>query len=202
MSDIYAPCLCGSGQKFKFCCYEIQKKGEIIPSTSGCCKFPIYECKVLKSWEEAGISSVYIVRELNKNTYVLISYLVDFWCLGVKDTFLKFGISKADLTQIYDIYHKNDDLVAISYEDARSLIIGAVDFAKAIDIAPHSSWNGIASSFIEAHLAYEKKFSFGHEGVHYYFSGPNDYELYNIEEIVRKVSKAKGHYTVHIPELN
>lgn len=195
MSDIYAPCICGSGKKFKFCCYGIQKKGGVIPATSECCKFPIYECKVLKNWQEIGISPIYVARELNKNSYVFISYLVDFWCLGVKDTLLKFGISKADLMQIYS---RHDDLVSVSYEDARSLILGAIDFAKAIDIVPHSNWNGIPSSFIEAHLPHEKKFSFGHEGMHYYFSGPQDYEHYDVNEIISKVSKANGHYTVHI----
>lgn len=146
-----------------------------------------------------GISSVYVIRELNKNSYVLTSYLVDFWCLGVKDTFFKFGISNANLKYIYN---RNDELVTVSYEDARSLILGAIDFAKIVDIGPHSSWRGIPSSFIEAHLAYEKKFSFGQEGVHYYFSGPQDYERYDVEEILRKVSKANGHYTVHKPNLN
>lgn len=196
MSDIYAPCLCGSGKKFKFCCYGVQKRGEIIPATSECCKFPIHECKALRNWGDTGISPVYVVRELDKNLYVFISYLVDFWCLGVKDAFLKFGISKADLIQIYN---KSDDFVSVSYEDARSLILGAIDFAKAIDIPPHSSWNGLPSSFIEAHLPYERKFSFGQEEKHYYFSGPQDYERYDVEEIISKVSKANGHYTVHIP---
>lgn len=197
MNDIYAPCLCGSGKKFKFCCYEIQKKGGVIPATSECCKFPVYECKVLENWEETGISPVYVSRELTKDSYVFISYLVDFWCLGIKDTILKFGATKRDLAQIYS---RSDDLVTISYQDARSLILGAMDFAKTIDIAPHSSWNGIPSSFIEAHLAYEKKFSFGYKGKPHYVSGPHDYELYNIEEVVKKVSKAQGHYVVHVSD--
>ena len=106
-----------------------------------------------------------------------------------------FGISKADLKYIYS---RNDDLETVSYQDARSLILCAVDFAKAIGIAPHSSWNGIPSSFIESHLAYKKKFSFGQDGKPYYFSGPHDYELYNVEEIISKVSEANGHCTVHI----
>lgn len=93
---------------------------------------------------------------------------------------------------------KHYDLVTISYQDARSLILGAIDFANAIEIAPHSSWNGIPSSFIEAHLAYEKKFSFGYEGKPHYVSGPNDYELYDVEEVVKKVSKVQGHYVVHL----
>ncbi len=195
MNDIYAPCPCGSGKKFKFCCYEIQKKGGVIPATSECCKFPIYECKALKNWKELGISPVYVSREITKESFVFISYLVDFWCLGVKDTSLKFGISKTDLKHIYI---RSDDLETISYQDARSLILGALDFAKEINIAPHLTWSGIASSFIEAHLAYDKKFSFGQDGKPYYFSGPHDYELYNVDEIISKVANANGHYTVHI----
>lgn len=195
MNDIYAPCLCGSGKKFKFCCYGIQKKEGVIPATSECCKFPIYECKVLMNWEGVGISPVFISRELSKESFVFISYLVDFRCLGVKDTALKFGISKADLKYIYS---KSGDLETVSYQDARSLILGAIDFAKAINISPHSSWNGIPSSFIEAHLAYEKKFSFGQDGRPYYFSGPYDYERYDVEEIINKVSKANGHYTIQV----
>jgi len=195
MNDVYAPCLCGSGKKFKFCCHGIQKKGGVIPATSECCKFPIHECKVLENWEEKGMSPVFVTRELSKDSYVFICYLVDFWCLGVKDTFLKFGASRRDLSNFYSM---NDDLVTISYQDARSLILGAVDFAKAIDIAPHSNWNGIPSSFIEAHLAYEKKFSFGHKGKPFYVSGPDDCDLYDEEEIMGKVSEANGFHTVHI----
>ena len=119
MSDIYAPCLCGSGKKFKFCCHEILKTGGVIPATLECSKFPVHECKVLKDWEDTGIS-------------------------------------------------------------------------------PDSSWHGIPSSFIEARLTYEKKFSFGQEGKPFYVSGPHDYERYNVEEIINKVSEAKGHFTVHV----
>ena len=182
-------------RNLSFAAMEFRKREGVIPATSECCKFPIYECKVLENWEETGISPVYVSRELTKDSYVFISYLVDFWCLGVKDTILKFGVSKRDLSHIYN---KSDDLVTISYQDARSLILGAIDFPKAIDIAPHSSWNGIPSSFIEAHLAYEKKFSFGQEERPHYVSGPNDCELYNVEEVVKKGSKAHGNDVVHI----
>lgn len=197
MADVYAPCLCGSGKKFKFCCYGIQKKRGVIPATAECSKFPIHECKVLENWEKTGISPVYVSRELTKDSYVFISYLVDFWCLGLKDTIIKFGITKRDLSQIYN-RGDDHDFETISYQDARSLILGAIDFAKNIDIAPHSSWNGIPSSFIEAYLAYEKKFSFGYEGKPHYISGPSDYELYDVKEIISKVSKAQSHYVVHV----
>ena len=150
--------------------------------------------KCSKNWEEAGISPVYISRELTKESYVFISYLVDFWCLGVKDTTLKFGISKSDLNHIYS---RNDDLEIISYQDARSLILGAIDFAKAIILLLIQAGMEFLHLLLKL-FTYEKKFSFGQDGKPYYFSGPHDYELYNVEEIITKVSKANGHCTVHV----
>jgi hypothetical protein len=195
MRDIYAACLCGSGKKFKFCCNAIQKSGGAVPVNSEYCKFPVYECKILSDWEEQGISSVFVSREVDKDCYVVIIYLVDFWCLGIKDVIIKFGISGRELAKLYN---RNYDFETISYQDARSLILGAKDFANAIDIAPHSSWKGVPFSFIEGQLTYEKKFTFGQQGKPYYVSGPNDYELYNVEEVIKKVIKAKGEYVVHL----
>ncbi len=182
MSDVYQPCLCGSGKKFKFCCLGNLKSKEDISSTY--CKFPIYECKMFKHWETAGITSVFVSRKMTNDSYILTIYLVDLWCLGVKDAIVKSGLSKRDIQEVYDL---SEELITISYEDARSIILGAIDFAKIADIAPHPSWFGTPSSFIEASLPYKNKFSFGENGVHHYFSGTNDYESYDVKEIMRKV---------------
>lgn len=189
MTDVYAPCLCGSGKKFKFCCQNI-KEG-VASTSSDCSKFPIYECKILENWETEGMTNLFVVREVTKNTYVLVSYLIDLWCLGLKDSFMKFGLSKAELI---NIYNQRGGLIAIPYEEARSIILGAVDFAKGIDIAPHKSWRGIASSFIEVDRPYQNTFTFGKDGKPFYFAGPYDDEEYNVPEIIKKVSKVGGHY--------
>jgi hypothetical protein len=91
-ADVYAPCLCGSGKKFKFCCYHMHKKGEMIFSSIDCSKFPVHVCKVMRDWQDIGLSPVTVIRKLGNQSYALASYLVDFWCLGVKDCFVKIGI--------------------------------------------------------------------------------------------------------------
>ncbi len=132
MTAVYAPCLCGSGKKFKFCCYQMHKKGEMIPIVSAS-KFPIYECKVAENWEGIGISPVNVVRELANGAYVFVSYLVDFWCLGLKDVIIKIGITESELRHLFK---NKDSLITIPYQDARSLILGAIDYAKMLDIPP------------------------------------------------------------------
>ncbi len=194
MSSVYCPCVCGSDKKFKFCCLPTIKKGEMIPYTSGCSKFPIYQCKVSVDWESTGLAPVVVIREMGHGSYALISYLVDFYCLGVKDTDIKIGINKLALNDIYPRFHLTD----ISYEDARSMILGAVDFAKNIDRNPHSSWFGIPSSFIEANEPYQQKFTFGKDGVPLYISGPYDEEYCDTATLLEKVCSNSGDFIVNI----
>jgi hypothetical protein len=199
MSNVYAPCLCGSGKKLKFCCHQAFKNGKVTVTESECSKFPIIECKVLANWKREGISPVYVVRELTKDSYVFVSYLIDFWCLGLKDTIVKLGISDGELRALMNKINRTHlPLTDISYEDARSLILGAIDYAESIDIPPHASWNGIPSAFIESNRPYDLKYTFGKDGIPFYSSGPYDHELFDVEEIVEKVLNAKGEYMVHL----
>ncbi len=48
-------------------------------------------------------------------------------------------------------------LTSISYQDARSLILGAIDYAKNLDMKPYAEWNKVKVS-IEGDQPYENKF--------------------------------------------
>jgi hypothetical protein len=54
------------------------------------------------------------------------SYQVDVFCLGIKDAFV--ARLKLDEMQSF-LAHCPDAMQAISHEDARSVILGAIEFA-------------------------------------------------------------------------
>lgn len=195
--DIYGPCLCGNGKKFKFCCYSSYKEGKLLPESNLCSNLPLYDCKILSEWKEVGISPIHIVRKLTETTYVLVSYLIDFWCLGLKDTFINYGLTYSDLQSIFQ---KGPSLISLPYEEARDLILGSIDFARNIQIEPPFSWQGLVTSFIEANQPYKKKFIFGKEGSPFYVAGPKDSIKYDLQDIAKKVRKARGHYIINISE--
>lgn len=195
MTDVYAPCLCGSGNKFKFCCYQAVKKGNMQSLISGITKFPIHTCRVLNDWEEEGISPVYVVRKLTNASYVFASYMVDFWCLGVKDVAFKVGINDALLEGIFDRGHS---MKSIPYQEARSMILGAVDYARSVGMPLSPTLESIHLSFIEADQPYERKVTFGKDGVPFYMPGPYDHENYDVKEVLKKVQEVKGEYIVNI----
>lgn len=191
--NIYGPCLCGSGKKFKFCCCSAYKEGKIPTGLDLCSNLPLYDCKIISEWNTIGLSPVHIIRKLTETTYVLVSYLVDFWCLGLKDAFINYGLSQSDLESIFQ---KDPSLTSLPYEDARALILGSINFARSIQIEPHPNWTGVITSFIEANQPHKKSLTFGREGSPFYVAGPKDYKNYNLREIIQKVIKSGGDYVI------
>ncbi|MBA3602293.1 MAG: hypothetical protein H0W50_01305 [Parachlamydiaceae bacterium] len=190
MIDLYSFCQCGSGKKLKFCCNQKLKNIDSKAVMPDLAKFPIYDCFIIETWEFSGLSTVNVVRKVATDFYVCVSYLVDFWCLGLKDASLMRKLSKKDLTRMLGF--SEEKMVSIPYQEARNLILGAIDFAKTVDINPGVQWEGILYSFIESDQAYTQKNCFGKDGVPCYMSGPRDHEKYNVEEICRKVKRKNG----------
>lgn len=186
MSSIYAPCPCNSGKKLKFCCYK----------SSDFTKFPLFGCYIGKDWQKAGISNVIVARKAFDESLIAGIYLVDVWCLGVKDAYIKKNLDINDLQYLCNaIASVNDGVIEISYEDARSIILGSVNYAAKIGIQPHSDWPS-ANNMVEPIRSFEDKFEFGKDGKPFYVSGPYDKNV--AADYIKKVSAAGGHYVAEV----
>ena len=119
-------------------------------------------------------------------------YLVDMWCLGVKNCGVKLNVTEQKIKEHLARNFPEEELIPFDFEDARSLVLGALDYARKIDIKPHPEWD-IAQYMFEPDRPYEDKFDFGDNGVPHYYQGPYDQ---NVDEIVEKVDQAGGHFTL------
>ncbi len=198
--QVYSTCPCGSGKQFKFCCHKSYKETGFIEPSPACHMLPVVGCKILKKWQEHGMSHVFVSRKYAEGLYILVGYLVDFWCLGVKDVLMKIEVTPREWEHFEGLLkeNKNGPLVDVSYQDARSLILGAIDYAQSIGLPGYPNWAKLTSLFIEGNLPYEKKFTFGKDGVPFYMMGPHDREEYDINEIVSKVNQASGEYILEM----
>ncbi len=104
-------------------------------------------------------------------------------------------LSKKDLAPLY-VGFSSKKMISIPYAEARSVILGAIDYAKSLDITPGVKWEGIPYSFIESDQAYTQKNCFGKDGVPFYINGPRDHEKYNVEEICAKVKRNNGEFII------
>ncbi len=172
MIPLYDPCSCKSGKKYKFCCYKIfieKNSSEIIKVTS---QWPVYQCWTLCEENKSHKITVFVAKTMPNGNYTVGSYLLDLLCLGLKDAFISVDISKSTLAK-YEILNERITKEFISYQDARSLILGAIAFAKKNGYAPHEEWEE-SKCLIDPHEPYEVKFTFGFNGKAIYVPSIND----------------------------
>src|SRR3990167_8294481 len=186
---LYNPCPCGSAKKFKFCCCELMKSNDYEKIGKATASYS-HQVLITKDWYSKGISSILLIKEIIPNqSYIISSYLVDTWCLGLKEAFIKKNASYYYVNALM----QNPDFELIDYENARSIILGAIEYANALSLAPHKDWE-ITKHFIEYNRPFNNKYTFGFEGKPFYSPGPYDLEERNVPEIISKVVAKGGHY--------
>jgi hypothetical protein len=166
--DKYQPCPCGSGKKLKFCCFEKQKSLdhasnlELLKRAS---EFPVYECLVNSDWQKEGLAQIAVVRKMPNLKYLAAVYLVDLYCLGVKNTFADTRLKYEDVRVL--LSRLPMDMADTAYEDARSIILGGIEFAAKFGFKAHEDWS-TSRFMIENDRDFERKFSFGKDGNPFY----------------------------------
>lgn len=188
MNPIYVPCPCNSGMKFKFCCLK-KRPDEIL---KGADKFPIHECLIADTrWQQHGLAVLYICRSVLDCRYACAFYMVDTYCLGVKNTFAKVNLDRDRMLDFRRQIEQKHALMPYDYEDARSLILGAIDYAASLGFQPNEDWRD-SRYMVEADRPYTRKFKFGKDGKPLYIQGPND----DARSIMAKLATIDHHYLV------
>src|ERR1700743_1386339 len=59
-------------------------------------QLPIVETFISKDWQENGICNIAVARGHKNGNYTVGIYLVDLFCLGLKDATYEFNLSPSD----------------------------------------------------------------------------------------------------------
>jgi hypothetical protein len=144
--------------------------------------------------ESRGLSQIFVTR-MERNNYLVCSYLVDYWCLGVKST---FGPRKMDarkyesiVQQSYDRFE--EDYREISLVQAQSIIFGAFDYADRLGLKPDPDFE---RSKVQLGQRPEQliEIEFGQNGKPMYVNGPYDNPDKIIDTLRRSVGEGNFHY--------
>lgn len=94
------------------------------------------KCWVSNEIEEIGEGAIYVSRNHKGGKVSFAAFLVDIFCLGVKNSFLR--LRKED----YELMDMIDDrkMRECSYEEVHNWIYGAIAYAEEAGIAPHKSF--------------------------------------------------------------
>ena len=99
-------------------------------------KLPIHECLVNSNWEESGMAAITVSRTHVNGNISFASYLVDLYCLGVKDAWYRVNIFAFEYEQYLERLAENFDMTKADYANVHNIIYGAVAFAEDYGISP------------------------------------------------------------------
>lgn len=97
---------------------------------------PIGKCYITPDWKESGISQIIISRVRPSGNLSVGIFLVDTFCIGVKDATYYTNISEYEFEDLIRRYGSGPDMEEISYNEAHNIIYGAIGFAKDGGIQP------------------------------------------------------------------
>lgn len=98
----------------------------------------IGECYATDMFNDGGGEGVVIVsRKHSGGKYSMCAYLIDAFCLGIKNSTYNMWIEDYEFR---DIIRQYEGLKQCSYEEAHNMVYGAMEFALEAGIVPHSSF--------------------------------------------------------------
>ncbi len=149
---------------------------------------------------EIGIGNILVSRRLPDGSIALSAFVVDVFCLGVKNAFFKlFSEFEYEHTIKAQLITSHDDQ---SFENihpscSRKLIEGAVRYAKDLGFTPHTDYKRAKGIFgdIDDSVC-PVKYTYGQNGKPFFISGPNESTAQS-KRIVDQLHKkcGEGNYT-------
>jgi hypothetical protein len=140
---------------------------------------PIGACFINKDWRNTGFAMITVTREHINGNITHGAYMVDLYCLGIKDSFWKFNEHPLDFKEFFDKHIKANEygfkMQRTSYALAHNIIYGAIEFAEEFGFHPHKSFD-LTRHILEPDDERVKliDIEFGYKGKPLYISGPEN----------------------------
>lgn len=154
-------------------------------------KAPLMECLMTDSLIDSGLGYVIIARRCSAGEILVSNFLIDRYCLGVKNCFATF-MSPSQYADLIDgMKARNLGPRRIDAPSARRLVEDAIEFAAGFDFKPHSDYRSARLIFGDIDSSTGTQLvEMGKDGKPFYISGPFESESDSFE-IMSKLSLAK-----------
>jgi len=151
-------------------------------------KLPVLECRVIPGWKESGIAHIMISRQKPNGEILIGHFMVDIFCLGLKDTTYYMVPDKYEYEDYLDMLNSQNDFDIINQSLAFNLIYGAIEYAEDLGFEPHKDFAITEYILVDVDDVEYIDIEFGKDGKPFYMSGPYD----NVEKIINTLKKSVG----------
>ena len=146
------------------------------------------------------MAQVTVTRRKPNGHLVVGIFLVDIYCLGVKNTIVRHDVSEAELMESMRPQLERHPMEEISYEEAHNLIYGAIAYAEDAGIPRYKEFYPAAYVLEEDTEEIPLiEYEYGYEGKPYLVVGPEMREMRYLEILRKKLGDGNFNYTIPMP---
>jgi hypothetical protein len=152
---------------------------------------PIQHCFLTESVFDLGMGTLVLARGATPHHLALSSFLIDVFCLGIKD--VMFESVESEVFEMYmDATDAGSPVVSVDPSYARKLLRDLAAWSQSIGFAPHRDFAAVERMFGDVSAdASEAVFRFGRDGKPVYIPGPND-TVPLIQRRIEQLQKSLG----------
>jgi hypothetical protein len=164
-------------------------------------KWPVVQGLMAEKLWKDGIGSLVIARQEGEERLVFAVFLVDVFCLGVKNAYWSAG-GEGDFKALIARMDESQKMVPIKPSYLVKLIGEAIAYAASLGFRPHPDFRHASRLLAGIDAAgCDTEFTFGHKGKPLYIQGP--YESPHVARaIMDRIEKAGGHFLVPAETLD
>jgi hypothetical protein len=151
---------------------------------------------------DSGVAVIMIATSVGHGRVDMCNFLVDTWCLGVKNAMGPKRMSTREFdsvrSQCYAPWRSRG--IAVPLELAQHLVLGAVDFARRLGFEPHPDFR--AARPVLGSWKGPSAITFGMDGKPHYINGPYDDSRRVLRVLERTVGLDGFHYSVSLGDAD
>ena len=152
---------------------------------------PLLEALVPPKLFDLGIGNLVFSRSLPDGRIALGVFLLDTYCLGVKNAFFRI-VSRDEYAQRLRNWSLTETFRPMQPECFRKLVEGGVAYAQELGFDPHEDYEVARQIFGDVQAsACPKHFEYGHDGKPLYVSGPNETAA-QVRNIMAQLERRRG----------
>lgn len=129
-------------------------------------KLPIYKCYKGETIGDKREMAILVIRQHAGGTFTLAGFMLDRWCVGVKDALWLFNCSEEEMEQMVDTFaDRLEKWTEVDYVEAHNWVYGALDWATNAGINPCKDF-AVARYILEEDddRVELREYEFGNEG--------------------------------------
>jgi hypothetical protein len=152
-----------------------EKHAGLADRLTAAARSPVLHSEATTDLWDQGLGWVSLSRELPNGHVAFAVFLVDRYCLGVKDAMADVVGRSTYESQIVRKMRSDFTAKELSPADVRKLVEQAVEYARGLGFQPHPDYARARHIFGAIDPADSTaEFEFGKDGKPFFFAGPND----------------------------